>query len=50
MVEFSDGGRILSREKFDELFPQMFRYIQASRAILANVDGTLTDIDTAVDS
>jgi len=50
VIEFPDGGRILSREKFDRLAPQMFRYIEASRASLANIARTLTDPDTSTDS
>lgn len=47
VVEFPDGGRILSRQKFDELAPAMFQYIETARARLANVDDTLEDIDNA---
>jgi hypothetical protein len=47
VVEFPDGGRILSRQKFDELAPAMFQYIEAARARLANVDDTLEDVDNA---
>jgi hypothetical protein len=47
VVEFPDGGRILSRQKFDELALAMFQYIETARARLANVDDTLEDIDNA---
>lgn len=47
VVEFPDGGRILSRKKFDELAPAMFQYIETARARLANVDDTLEDVDNA---
>lgn len=47
VVEFPDGGRILSRPKFDELAPAMFRYIETARARLANVDDTWEDIVNA---
>lgn len=50
VVEFPGGGRILSRDKFYELFPQMFRYIKTSRASLATVKDTSADIDTSPDS
>lgn len=50
VVEFPDGKRVLSREKFGELSPQMFRYIEAARAKLANVDSSLADMDTSSDS
>lgn len=47
VVEFPGDGRILSRQKFDELAPEMFRYIETARARLANVDETSEDIDNA---
>lgn len=47
VVEFPDGGRILSRQKFDELAPAMFQYVETARARLANFDDTLEDIDNA---
>lgn len=43
VVEFPEGGRVLSREKFGELAPQMLRYIETSRAGLANAEGTVAD-------
>jgi len=47
VIEFPRSGRILSRQKFDELAPAMFRYIEAARARLANVDDTVEDTDNA---
>lgn len=47
VVEFPGDGRILSRQKFDELAPEMFRYIETARARMANVDETSEDIDNA---
>lgn len=46
VIEFPEGGRILSRQRFDELAPAMFRYIETARARLANVDDTLEDVDS----
>jgi hypothetical protein len=48
VVEFPDGGRVLSREKFGELSRQMFWYVETARSRLANVADT--DIDTSPDS
>jgi hypothetical protein len=47
VLEFPEGGRILSHQKFDELAPAMFRYIETARARLANVDEALEDIDNS---
>ena len=38
VVPFPEGGRVLSREQFGKLAPQMFRYIEAARARLANIE------------
>ena len=46
VVEFSEGTRILSREKFEELSPQMFWYIERARSSLANIEPAETDIAT----
>lgn len=46
VVEFPEGGRILSRQRFDELAPAMFRYIETARARLANVDDRFEDVDS----
>lgn len=46
VVEFPEGGRILSRQRFDELAPAMFRYIETARARLAAVDDRFADVDS----
>lgn len=46
VVEFPEGGRILSRQRFDELAPAMFRYISTARARLANVDDRFEEVDS----
>ncbi len=38
VIEFKSDVRILSREKFDELSPQLFGYVERARSFLAGVD------------
>lgn len=50
VVAFPEGGRVLSRGKFEELSPQIFWYIQTSRARLANLEETSADIEPSAES
>lgn len=39
-IEFKDGARLLTTERFADLAPGMFRYVETARARLANMGGT----------
>jgi hypothetical protein len=41
VIEFPAGVRLLSREKFTVVAPQMFDYIAQARGLLANIAGAI---------